>query len=349
MIYRAAVIGTGQPGLYQMQSYAQNPRAELIAAWGRSEAQLARLQQEYDLSLATTDLDEILACEDVDCVSICVPNQLHADWSERALRAGKHVFCEAPMVPRRADAERMVRAVEETGLVLMVGQIDRFEPAFIHIKRMVEGGELGRPFLAESRFLGRGWTRHKPLDWWGRDAANPQIALVSLGCFSISLLRWVMGPIAEVSAYATRQGWPNQAHDDTVSINLRFESGALGRVLVSEATQQPYALDLAVYGDEGTVVNNQLASNRWLDVGRDEFLELPIPLIAWVEYPDPAIQSLFDAEIEGFLGSIDAGTPPPVDVQEGAAIAAALDAATESIATGKPVNPPDEWSLTAQQ
>ena len=338
MNYRAAVIGTGQPGLYQMQSYARNPRTELVAAWGRNEAQLARVQQEYDLSLATIDLEEILARKDVDCVSICAPNQLHADWSERALRAGKHVFCEAPMVPRRLDAEKMIRAVEETGLVLMVGQIDRFEPAFIHIKRMVEARELGRPFLAESRFLGRGWTRHKPLDWWGRDAANPQIALVSLGCFSISLLRWVMGPITEVSAYATRQGWPGQAHDDTVTINLRFEGGALGRVLVSEATQQPYALDLTVYGDEGTIVNNQLASNRWLDVGRDEFLELPIPLIAWEEYPDPAIQSLFDAEIEAFVESIGGGAPPPVDVREGAAIAAALDAAAESIAKGKPVD-----------
>jgi predicted dehydrogenase len=221
----------------------------------------------------------------------------------------------------------------------MVGQLDRFEPAFIHIKRLVEAGELGRPFLAESRFLGRGWTRDKPLDWWGRDTANPQIALVSLGCFPISLLRWVMGPISEVSAYATRQCWPGQAHDDTVTINLRFASGALGRVLVSEAAQQPYALDLAVYGDEGTIVNNGLASNRWLDVGRDEFVELPIPLVAWRAYPDPPVQALFDAEIDAFLESIEAGAPP-VDVHEGMAIAVALDAAAESIATGLPVRLP---------
>ena len=337
MVDRAAVIGTGQPGLFQMQSYALSQRAELVAIWGRNENQLARLRQHYGLALATTDLDAILAHEDIDCVSLCVPNQFHAEWSERALRAGKHVFCEVPMVPQRAEGERMVRAVEETGRILMVGQIDRFEPAFIHIRRMTDSGELGRPFLAESRFLGRGWTRSKPLDWWGRDAANPQIALVSLGCFPISLLRWVMGPIVEVSAYATRQGWPNQAHDDTVTINLRFKSGALGRALVSEAAQHPYALDLAVYGEEGTIINNQLASNRWLDVGRDEFVELPIPLIAWEEYPDPAIQSLFDAEIEAFLESIDAGTPPPVDVHEGTAIAVVLDAVAESVTTGMPV------------
>ena len=336
MTYRAAVIGTGQPGLYHMRAYFENPGAELVAVWGRDEAKLARLQ-EYDLSLATTDLEAILARPDVDCVSLCVPNHLHAGLAVRALRAGKHVFCEVPMVPCLADASQMIQAVEETGLVLQVGQLDRFEPAFIHIKRLVDAGELGRPFLAESNFLGRGWTRRLPADWWGRDPRNPQIALVSLGCFPVSLLRWVMGPIAEVYAYATRHGWPHQAHDDTVVINLRFQSGALGRVLISEAAQRPYALDLAVYGDQGTAVNNQLALNRLLDVGRDEFFELPIPLIAWRDYPDPAVQALFDAEIKAFLKSIKTGTPPPVDVHEGAAIAAALDAVVRSIATGRPV------------
>lgn len=337
MAWRAAVIGTGQPGLYHMQAYYQNPRAELVAVWGRDEAKLAQLRQEYGLSLATTDLEALLARRDVDCLSLCVPNHLHADWSARALQAGKHVFCEAPMVPRLPDASPILQAVKETGLIFQVGQIDRFEPVFVHIKRLVDTGELGQPFLAESNFLGRGWTRHMAADWWGRDPRNPQIVLVSLGCFPISLLRWVMGPVVEVSACATRHGWPHQSHDDTVIINLCFHSGAMGRVLISEAAQRPYALDLAIYGDQGTAVNNRLALNRFLDVGRDEFLELPIPLIAWREYPDPAVQELFDAQVAAFLNSIETSEPPAVDVHEGAAIAATLDAVAQSIEAGRSV------------
>jgi len=336
-IYRAAVIGTGQPGLYHMRAYSNDPRAELVAVWGRDATRLAQLQREVGLSLVTTDLEEILTRRDVDCLSLCVPNHLHADWASRALGAGKHVFCEAPMVPRAADASLMIQAVEKTGLVLQLGQIDRFEPAFVHIKRLVDTGDLGKPFLAEANFLGRGWTRHLSADWWGRDRRNPQIALVSLGCFPISLLRWVMGPITEVSAYATRHGWSHQTHDDTVIINARFRSGALGRIMVSEAAQRPYALDLAVYGDQGTVVNNHLALNRLLDVGRDEFIELPIPLITWRDYPDPAIQGLFDAQIGSFLESINTGRPPRVDVHEGTAIAATLDAVVRSIDTTQPI------------
>lgn len=69
---------------------------------------------------------------------------------------------------------------------------------------------------------------------------------------------------------------------------------------------------------------------------QDAFIELPLPLIEWRAYPDPAIQSRFDAEIAAFLASIETVTPP-VDVYEGAAIAATLDAVAESIATGHPV------------
>ncbi len=337
MSYRAAVIGTGEPALYHLDSYSRHPQTEPIAIWGRDRDKLAGLQQIYDVPVVTTDLGEVLDRSDVDCVSICIPNHLHAELAVRALQAGKHVFCEVPMVPAAADAADLVDTVEETGLVFMVGQLDRFEPAFINIKRMVDSGELGKPFLAESAFVSRGWTRDKGLDWWGRDPANPQIVLVSLGCFPISLLRWVMGPVIEVSAYAARQAWPHQSHDDTIVANLRFQSGAIGRALISEAAQRPYALDLAVYGDEGTVINNQMALNRFQDVGRDEFVELPIPLISWAAYPDPQVQALFDREIASFVESIDAGTVPPVDAHEGAAIAATLDAMVQSIDIGQPV------------
>lgn len=338
MTYSAAVIGTGQPGLYHLQAYAENPMSEVAAIWGRDGEKLDHVQRAFDVPLVTTNVEAVLARPDIDCISLCVPNHLHADLAVRALRAGKHVFCEVPMVPRARDAAELVAAVEETGRVFMAGQLDRFEPAFVTIKQLVESGDLGRPFLAESAFMSRGWTRHKPTDWWGRDPANPQIVLVSLGCFPISLLRWVIGPIVEVSAYATRQGWPHQDHDDTIILNARFQNGALGRAVISEATQRPYALDLAVHGDQGTVVNNELALNRFLDVGRDEFFQLPIPLIAWEAYPHSAVQALFNAEIEAFLHAIETGTKPPVDVHESAAIAATLDAVAQSIETGEPVS-----------
>jgi predicted dehydrogenase len=285
-------------------------------------------------------VETILARPDIDCVSLCVPNHLHTELAAQALRAGKHVLCEVPMAPCLADSRALINAVETTHRVLQVAQIDRVDPVFMQIKRLVESGELGRPFLAESNFVSRGWTRAMPADWWGRDARNPQIVLVSVGCFPVSLLRWVMGPIVEVAAYGSRQGWPRQAHDDTVVVNLRFRSGALGRILISEAAQRPYALDLAVYGDEGTVVNNRLALNRLHELNSDRFTELPLPLIEWRAFPDPAIQARFDAEIAAFLASIAGGTPL-VDVYEGAAIAATLDAVAQSIATGYPVAVPD--------
>ena len=234
----------------------------------------------------------------------------------------------------------MAEVAEETGAVLQVGQIDRFEPVFLHARRLVEGGDLGCIFFAEAAFQGRGWTQKMPADWWGRDPRNPELVLISVGCMPVSLLRWLVGPITEVSAYGFRHGWTHQSHHDTVIANLRFESGAVGRILVTEAAQRPYGLDLTLYGDEGTLRNNRLVLNRWTDLGRDEFTELPIPEIPWKSYPDPAIQGLFNAEIRAFVQAIEEGTAPPVDAREGAAIMATLEAIAESLGTGQPVAVP---------
>jgi predicted dehydrogenase len=333
---RAAVIGSGEPGLYHMEAYRRHPGVELRAIWSRRAARSHSVGARFSPPVATMDLDAILNDDQIDLVSLCVPNQLHAELAIRALRAGKHVFCEVPMVSRLEDADDLLAAVEETGRKFYVGQIDRVEPAFLAIKALVDAGDLGTPFLLESTFLGRGWTPKMPADWWGWDVRNPEIVLVSLGCFPVSLLQWVAGPITEVEAYGRKAAGASQRHHDTVVVNLRFESGALGRIVVTESARRPYSIDLSVYGDRGTAINNQLFLERLAGVARDEFIDLPIPLIRWRSFPDETIQGLFSAEIDQFIACIETDTPPAVDIYQGVAIIRTLDAIARSLASGQP-------------
>lgn len=330
---RAAVIGAGQPGLYHMEAYRRHPAVELRALWSRTDA---RARTAGAAPIITTDVDAILDDPEIDLVSLCVPNHLHAELGIRALRAGKHVFCEAPMTSRLDDAESLAEAVAETGRKFYLGQIDRVEPAFRAIKALTDAGDLGTPFFIESTFWGSGWTRNKPADWWGRSFHNPEVVLVSLGCFPISLMHWIAGPIVEVEAYGRKAGWPGQAHHDTVIANVQFASGALGRMIVTESAQRPYSIDLAVYGDGGTAINNQVYFSRLSGVTRDEFITLPIPLIGWQAYPDETIQDLFSAEIDEFVACIQHDKTPAVDIHAGVAISRTLDAIARSVATGQP-------------
>ncbi len=142
-MYRAAVIGTGQPGLYHMAAYLRRRDVRLTALWGRSAGHTEELARQFGVPLATTDLDRILGDDQIDLVSICVPNHLHAEYAIRALQAGKHVFCEVPMLSRVDDAGPLLQAVAHSGLTFYVGQLDRVEPAFRAIKRFAEAGDLG--------------------------------------------------------------------------------------------------------------------------------------------------------------------------------------------------------------
>ena len=92
-----------------------------------------------------------------------------------------------------------------------------------------------------------------------------------------------------------------------------------------------------MYGDRGTAINNQLYLERLAGVTRDEFIELPIPLISWQSFPDETIQGLFSAEIAQFVDSVAHDAPPAVGIHEGVAIARTLDAIARSLVTGAPM------------
>ncbi|MBQ8371322.1 MAG: Gfo/Idh/MocA family oxidoreductase [Clostridia bacterium] len=90
-----------------------------------------------------TDLDAMLATEDIDVCDVCLPTFLHKEMTVKLLRAGKHVFVEKPMALNSADCFEMVREAEERGLRLMVGQCLRFDPNYRYLKGLIDGNTYG--------------------------------------------------------------------------------------------------------------------------------------------------------------------------------------------------------------
>ena len=101
-----------------------------------------RSRSKYGVGHATTDLDEVLARDDVDAVILCTPTQLHARQAIAAMRAGKHVQVEIPLADSWADAQQVGRVQRETGLVCMVGHTRRFNPSHQWIHHRIAAGEL---------------------------------------------------------------------------------------------------------------------------------------------------------------------------------------------------------------
>src|SRR5690349_8301877 len=119
---RIATIGFGGMGMGDTKYATSIPGVELVAVCDIYDGRLTRAREVYGDGVFTTrDYREILARKDVDAVIIATPDHWHADLAIAALEAGKHVYCEKPMVQRIEDGKRVIAAQEKSGKIMQVG------------------------------------------------------------------------------------------------------------------------------------------------------------------------------------------------------------------------------------
>lgn len=318
----AAVVGVGYAGRQHADAYRRHPMTELRAVVTRDPA---NFQDAQGVATVTAQLDEVLADPHVDIVSICTPDLLHAEQVEKALEAGKHVLCEKPLAPTAQECRRILDAARASGKKVMTGQILRFAPQFESIHKMVHTGELGAPFFVEADYL---HNLEPFLSGWRSDPAYRPNLTLGGGCHPVDLLRWLVGEVKEVHAYGNRQVLLDSAYPhDCILISMTFQSGCVGKVLISGGCRRPYALNLSVYGDQGTIENDKLFLNR-IDHLQD-WMNLPLPVEE--EYP------YYYQEIDHLVDCIVHDKTPRVDAVEGARSVAVCLAADLSMERGVPV------------
>lgn len=144
---KVAVIGCGNIATSaHIPAYIADGTAEIV--WfcdiirERAEAQ----QQHVGTGKVTEDYHEVLADPEVDAVSVCTPNTLHSEISIAALKAGKHVLCEKPAAYTYEEATKMQEARRESGKILNIGVVNRFNDSVRAIKDLIDQGELGEVY-----------------------------------------------------------------------------------------------------------------------------------------------------------------------------------------------------------
>jgi predicted dehydrogenase len=152
--FNVAVIGAGGIGLDHIASFNQHPSARVVALAEVSPERGREAAEKFDISEVVTDYKPLLAQEHIDIVSIALPNYLHAPVALAALRAGKHVMIDKPIATQARDAAQLVAEAKQRGLLLMVGQNDRFNPAVQTLKQLITEGALGDVYHAKTA-----WTR----------------------------------------------------------------------------------------------------------------------------------------------------------------------------------------------
>lgn len=249
---RFAIIGCGRIAQRHAEHIAV--RGELTAVCDIKKDRADELAGRYGAK-AYSEIGGLLENKDIDVVSVCTPNGLHADHSIQALKAGFHVLCEKPMAITVADCQRMIQAAESADRQLFIVKQNRFNPPVAAVKKAIDEGKLGRIFsLQLNCYWNRDADYYTGSDWKGTKKLDGGILFTQFSHF-IDLLYWIAGDVKQVNAYMN-----NFSHHETIEmedsgvVSLVFENGAIGGI---NYTVNSYGKNmegsLTIFGEKGTV------------------------------------------------------------------------------------------------
>ena len=329
---RLGLIGVGHGStLMQVNSPEHDDvPMRVTAVCDVNEDRMAAAAAEYGVSRTTTDFRELVEGDDIDVVGVYSPGPLHADQVVAALDAGKHVMVTKSMVYSIEEAERVVEAVDRTGLVLLVTQTMRGDAKHMESKRLCDSGVIGDLLVGEATYIHDLRPVYARTPW---RTQMPQDLLLGGACHPIDALRWFFGDVDEVHCYGLRGGVAKDyPQEDNFVINLRFKSGRIGRVAALCGVVHPPTLlmnGLNLYGTKGTIVDGRVR------------LE-PEGIVPSREYDVtfPETQRGHGTEMivmmDHMVDCVVNGATPWVGVREGARVVATGLACWESMRTGQP-------------
>jgi 2-hydroxy-4-carboxymuconate semialdehyde hemiacetal dehydrogenase len=141
-VIKIVLAGQGAFGIKHLEALAQIPDVQVVSLTGGNPQQTEEVAKKFGIPHWTGNLAESLAQPGVDAAILATPTQMHADQTIQCLRAGKHVQVEIPMSDSTADAERVLKVQQETGLIAMAGHTRRFNPSHQWLHKRIKAGEL---------------------------------------------------------------------------------------------------------------------------------------------------------------------------------------------------------------
>jgi 2-hydroxy-4-carboxymuconate semialdehyde hemiacetal dehydrogenase len=263
---RIALVGAGAFGIKHLDALSVIDDAVVGSVVSTPIEQAKEVAARYGATHAGTELDEVLARDDIDAVILASPTPLHAEQAVATLRAGKHVQVEIPLADSWAGAESVALAAEETGLVCMAGHTRRFNPSHRWVRGRIQAGALTLQHLEVQTYF----LRRSNLNALGQPRSWTDNLLWHHAAHTVDLLRYQTGQ--EVVAGHVLAG-PTHAElgiPMDMSIQLRTSGGTLCTLSLSFNNDGPFGSVFRYIGDTGTY----LARYDDLVTGNDEPVNL---------------------------------------------------------------------------
>ncbi|HEU5317351.1 MAG TPA: Gfo/Idh/MocA family oxidoreductase [Chloroflexota bacterium] len=261
--------------------FKQDPRVRVVCAWDddptRGATQAARAGVEFIPSL-----DDALARDDVQAVTICSTNDAHADLAVVAARAGKHVMMQKPMATTLRDCDRIVEAVEAAGVLYFQSHNLRFDALHQGIKRLVDAGEIGQVATARRRHS-HAFALLQPsvLEWMSDPVKGGGGAFMDEGAHVALWFLWMFGaPRSVTGVVSTAISDQKPGVEDNGVLLYRYDNGMIG-IHQSSWTELASTSTIELLGDKGAIV----ASGTDISTSRS-WTDGEAPLRVWRHNPD---------------------------------------------------------------
>ncbi len=219
--------------------------AQILAIAARDPKRAYALAKKHGIPRVHQTYSALLADDDIDAVYNPLPNSLHAKWTIRALKAGKHVLCEKPFASNALEAEEMANMARERGLILSEAFAYRYHPLTARVKEIITSGEIGKIQHIDARFC---FLLPSPNNIrFQYELAGG--ALMDCGCYPVSLIRYLAQAEPTVEHAEARLLKPQV--DRRMIADLSFADGRTAHLECDMLSPRLFRSSLKVEGSEG--------------------------------------------------------------------------------------------------
>ncbi len=329
-----AIVGLGSYGLGviipQLANCTHSRLAAVVSGDPVKAAQTARRHGVSDHAIYSyDDFDRLRDNPDVDIVYVCLPNSMHAEYTIRAARAGKHVMCEKPMATSVAECEAMIAACRQANRKLMIGYRCHFEPFNLEAMRRARAGEAGKIRYVRSE---HGFIQRSPDAWRLKRSLAGGGSLMDMGIYSLQAARYMTGeePVAVTARESTDRRDPRFIEvEDMIDWTLEFPSGAIAGCQSMYSANQNRIL---LMGDRGRIelepATRYDGIRMWVGEDGREHTVTPAPAPA---------RNQFVGQLDHLAQCVVSGGEPIVSGEEGLRDMRIVEAIYRSVREGRTV------------
>jgi predicted dehydrogenase len=336
---RIAMLGSGFVAEFYMQGLANVNGQQVALNYSRTVKRARTFARRWGIPESFTDIDKVIARDDIDLFIIALPNQEHLPVSLALSGAKRNQVCTKPLARNRNEAKQMYSAAAKSGAMHGYAETEVFAPAVVKARETIEAGGLGRLIWVRSRESHSG--PHSPHFWDVEQTGGG--ALNDLGCHCVEAARYFFGKqdkVVEVMAWGDTLVHKNRTKgEDNALLILKFESGGIGHCELSWTTKGGLDLRNEIHGSEGSIftdVTRGTPIHSFTPKPAGYVIEKADLSFGWTRpLPEEAFAYGYQGEMRHFVECVRDGIQPRETYEDGYIVNCILDAGYESMRNRK--------------